>query len=221
MKAGIVLSGCGVRDGSEIHEAVLTMLHLDQAGTDMLCMAPAIDQHQVVNHLSNEACAGEHRNVLTEAARIARGDIRDMRDVHAADIDALIFPGGFGAALNLCSFAADGPNCRVNVQVERLLMEMLDARKPVGALCIAPVIIARVAGSSGRSVQLTIGSDPEVARAIETMGARHIDCAVDTAVVDREHRVVTSPAYMLAGSISEVSKSAQALVSGIMELAAP
>jgi enhancing lycopene biosynthesis protein 2 len=144
-----------------------------------------------------------------------------MGGVDAADIDALVFPGGFGAALNLCTFAADGPACRVNPQVERLLLEMLDARKPVGALCIAPVLIARVAGSTGRQVQLTVGTDPDVARAIQAMGARHVDCAVDQAVIDREHRVVSSPAYMLAGSISEVYKSARALVQGIMELAAP
>lgn len=218
MKVCIVLSGCGVMDGSEIHEAVLTMLSLDRAGAEILYAAPATEQLQVVNHCTSEVQPGETRNMLVEAARISRGDIRDLAGIGAADADAVIFPGGFGAAKNLCSFARDGADCSVHAQAGRIIREMLEARKPIGALCIAPVLVARVAGESGRRIQVTIGSDPEVAAAIEAMGAVHVPCSVDRAVIDENHRVVTAPAYMLAQRISEVSASAEAVVSGIAGL---
>ncbi len=219
MKAGIVFSGCGVMDGTEIHEAVLTMLCLDRAGAEVVCMAPDAEQMHVVNHLTNEPEAAEHRSMLLEGARIARGSIRDMAAVGAADIDVLLFPGGFGAAKNLCTFAVDGADCRVNGQAQRLISEMLDAGKPLGALCIAPVLIARVAGALGRAVQVTVGNDAEVADAVNRMGAVHVSCTVDNAVVDTAHRVATSPAYMLASGIAEVALSAEAVVAAVMDLA--
>ncbi|MFC1591935.1 isoprenoid biosynthesis glyoxalase ElbB [Thermodesulfobacteriota bacterium] len=218
MKAGVVLSGCGVMDGSEIHEAVLTMLCLDRQGLETVCMAPNENQADVVNHLTNAAAAGETRNILQESARIARGAVTDMAGIQAADIDLLIFPGGFGAAKNLCSFAADGAGCRVAPEAERLIIAMADAGKPIGALCIAPVLIARVLGGRGQRVQVTIGSDPGVAKAINAMGAEHVECPVNEAVIDRACRVATAPAYMLAKSIKDVADSAEALVRGLLEL---
>ena len=218
MKTGVVLSGCGVMDGSEIHEAVLTLLCLDQSGSEILCMAPHIEQSQVVNHLSNEVMDSENRNILLESARIARGSIHNIASIHADDIDALVFPGGFGAAKNLCSFADDGPDCRVNPETERLICEMLDAKKPIGALCIAPVLIAKVAGKRGLAVKVTIGRDPDTSHAIKAMGAVHEECPVNRAVIDTTHKIVTSPAYMLAQSIKEVSESVHALVQGILQL---
>lgn len=205
-------------DGSEIHEAVLTMLSLDRAGAELICAAPASDQFHVVNHCTNAVQAGEIRNMLIEAGRISRGNIRDLAGVSAADADAVFFPGGFGAAKNLCSFARDGATCSVHPQAGRIIREMLDARKPIGALCIAPVLIARVAGAIGRRVQVTIGNDPEVAAAIEAMGAVHVPCPVDRAVIDEDHRVVTAPAYMLAQNISAVAASAEAAVTAIAGL---
>jgi enhancing lycopene biosynthesis protein 2 len=153
--------------------------------------------------------------MLLESARIARGSIVAFDRLRACDIDALIFPGGFGAVRNLCTFADDGPQCSVRPDVESLILEMVRARKPLGALCIAPVLLARVLGAGGMPVEVTIGNDRGVAGAIAAMGARHVDCAVDRAVVDERCRVVTSPAYMLAAGIGDVYKSAGALVDGI------
>jgi enhancing lycopene biosynthesis protein 2 len=220
MKAGIVLSGCGVKDGSEIHEAVLTMLHLDRIGAQIVCAAPDDEQSEVVNHVSGQACTGERRNMLRESARIARGSIVALDCLKAADIDALIFPGGFGAARNLCTFADDGPQCTVRPDVERLILEMVQSGKPLGALCIAPVLLARVLGGRGKPVEVTVGNDAGVAGAIVAMGARHVACPVDQAVTDCEYRVVTSPAYMLATGIHDVSASAGALVAAVAKLCA-
>lgn len=218
MRAGIVLSGCGVKDGSEIHEAVLTMLHLDRGGAQIVCAAPEDDLVQVVNHISGETCPAEQRSMLLESARIARGSIIALDQLGADDIDVLIFPGGFGAARNLCSFADEGPQCSVRADVERLVLGMVQARKPMGALCIAPVLLARVLGAHGMPVEVTVGTDRGVAEAIAAMGARHVDCPVDRAVVDTTYRVATSPAYMLAAGIHEVYRSAGALVDAVAKL---
>jgi len=163
-KVGVVLSGSGVFDGAEIHEATLTLLFLDKAGAEIICMAPNIDQMHVVNHIKGEA-TGEKRNVLVESSRIARGAIKDMKEVKAGDLDALIFPGGFGAAKNLCDFAFKQENCQVNQDVERIIQEMYDAGKPQGFICIAPVLAARVLGSFHPC--LTIGNDPSTAALLE------------------------------------------------------
>src|SRR5512133_2943461 len=157
-KIGVILSGCGVNDGSEIHEAVITLLAIDRAGAEAICMAPDIEQMQVVNHLTGTPVAGEKRNVLVESARIARGKIRNLKEVKGNEIDALILPGGFGAAKNLCDFALKGAACAVNPEVERLLREVHQAGKPIGALCIAPALVARILGKEQPTV--TIGTDP-------------------------------------------------------------
>ena len=154
-KIGVILSGCGVNDGSEIHEAVLTLLAIDKHGAEAVCMAPDMEQADVIDHLAGKP-ASEKRNVLVESARIARGNIRSLKDVKAADIDAVVLPGGFGAAKNLSTFAKDGPGCKVQGDVERLLKEMHEAGKPIGALCIAPAVLAKALGS--KKPRLTIGS---------------------------------------------------------------
>lgn len=218
MKTCIVLSGCGVKDGSEIHESVLTMLHLDQAGSEIICAAPDLNQMDVINHVTDKAMASEQRNILVESARIARGDIAALSSISADGIDALVIPGGFGAAKNLCDFAVQGPECRVQPDLEKLILDMVKAKKPIGALCIAPVIIARVLGKNNRKVKLTIGKDTATAEKINAMGATHVNCPVHQSVIDEEFRVVTSPAYMLAGSIKEVSESAKSLVNGLVKL---
>lgn len=203
-KIGVILSGCGVYDGSEIHEAVITLLAIDRAGAEAVCMAPNIEQMHVINHLVGEPAEGESRNVLVESARIARGDIRDIADVSVKDFDALILPGGFGAAKNLCNFAVKGPDCDVNPEVARLIKDVVAAQKPLAAVCIAPALLAKVLGPVN-SPALTIGDNEEVAGALTKMGATHIQCPVKEAVVDRENKIVSSPAYMLAGSISEAA----------------
>ncbi|MDF1579305.1 MAG: isoprenoid biosynthesis glyoxalase ElbB [Desulfuromonadales bacterium] len=214
-KIGVVLSGCGVYDGSEIHEAVITLLAIDRAGAEAVCMAPDIAQLHVVNHLSGEPVAGECRNVLVESARIARGKIKNMADVTINDFDALIFPGGFGAAKNLCDFAVNGTDCTVNPEVERLVTATLAARKPLAAVCIAPALIARIVGDQ---TQLTIGTDADTGSAIDTMGGRHVNCPVREFVIDTEHKIVSTPAYMLAGRISEAADGIEKTVRALINL---
>lgn len=219
LRVGVVLSGCGVFDGAEIHESVITLLALDRAGAQALCMAPDVPQLHVVNHLTGEVVAGEQRNVLVEAARIARGSIRDMASVEAAEVDALILPGGFGAAKNLCDFALKGADCKVHPEVARVVRAVHAAGKPVGAVCIAPALLAKLLGDE--KPRVTIGTDRDTAAAIESMGACHVDCDVRGTVVDRERRVVTTPAYMLAQSISEAAAGIEKLVREVLELARP
>ena len=217
-KVGVVLSGCGVYDGSEIHEAVLTLLALDRAGVDIVCMAPDTEQMHVVNHLTGEEVPGEKRNVLVEAARIARGDIKALSDVQAADLDAVIFPGGFGAAKNLCDFAVKGPDCSVHPEVARLVREIVKAKKPLAAICIAPAMVSRVLGNEKLAHKLTIGTDEETGAALQQMGSEHVACPVREFVVDRENKIVSTPAYMLAGRISEAADGIEKTVKALLEM---
>ena len=208
----VVLSGCGVYDGAEIHEAVLTLLAIDRRGCASQCFAPDMPQRDVVNHLTGQQ-ANESRNVLVESARIARGRIRNLTAFNPADFDALVIPGGFGAAKSLSSFAEDGPDCLVHPSVERAIKGMVAAGKPICALCIAPTILARVMGE----VEVTIGSDAGTAAAIEQMGGRHRNAGHGQVVVDRARRVVTSPCYMLEGSISQIADGADAAIAALLE----
>jgi enhancing lycopene biosynthesis protein 2 len=216
-KVGVLLSGCGVQDGSEIHEAVCTMLALDRAGADIVCLAPNREQGAVVDHLKGRP-VGEKRNVLVESARIARGEIRDVAAVGPADLDALILPGGFGAAKNLSSFADAGEKAQADPAVAALLRGMHQAKKPIGALCIAPAVLA---AALGRDVhpELTIGDDPGTARKLEGMGAKHVTTDATGVVVDRKNKIVTTPCYMLATRISEVAEGAEKAVRALLEMA--
>jgi enhancing lycopene biosynthesis protein 2 len=214
-KIGVVLSGCGVFDGSEIHEATLALLAIDRAGCQAVCMAPNVE-FPVTNHLTKEA-SGESRNILVESARIARGNILDIAGVKAADLDAIVFPGGFGAAKNLCDFATKGAAASINPEVARLLQEMAAASKPIGAICIAPVVIAAVLGKQ-LAATVTIGTDSGTAAEIEKTGAKHQECPVHEIVVDRKNKIVTTPAYMLATRISEVADGIDKCVKEVVSL---
>ena len=214
-KIGVVLSGCGVMDGSEIHEAVLTLLAIAGESAEAVCMAPNAEQHHVVNHLTQQEMK-EKRNVLVESARIARGKIKDLKDVKAKDVDALIFPGGYGAAKNLSTFAFDGPDCKVDPEVARLAREVHEAGKPIGAICISPALIAKI--FQGKSVKLTVGTDPETAGAVQKMGHEHIACGVSETCVDLKNRIVTTPAYMLAQNIAEAYAGIKKLVAEVLRL---
>ena len=215
-KIGVLLSGCGVFDGAEIHEAVITLLALDRAGAEIVCMAPDIDQYHVINHFTQEV-TDEKRNVLVESARIARGEIRNLKDVRASDIDGLIIPGGFGAAKNLSDFAIKGPDASVNPEVQRLLDELVSANKPVGALCIAPATLTKAL--SGKNPEVTIGNDQGTADVIESMGGVHKVCAVDMIHVDENNSLVTTPAYMLGPGIKDVAAGIEKVVAKVVELA--
>ncbi len=216
-KVGVLLSGCGVFDGAEIHEAVLTLLALDQRNATAVCCAPNINQSTVIDHLTQEPMR-ETRNVLREAARIARGAIRDVATVKASEIDALILPGGFGAAKNLSDFADRGANCTVQPAVERLVGECLAQSKPVGAICIAPATLAAIAGRRAIKARLTIGNDVNVAKAIIALGCYHEDQPVTEITVDADHKVVTTPAYMLGRGPAEVYEGIRKLVDKILAM---
>ena len=218
IKVGVILSGCGFQDGAEIHESVLSLLALDRAGAAVSCFAPDVPQAQVVNHLTGEA-AEETRNVLVESARIARGEIEDVAKCRVDELDAVVLPGGFGAALNLCTFATEGPEASVHPEVARVVREAHAAGKPIGAICIAPGLIARVLGGSAPA--LTIGNDAGTAGAIEACGATHKECPVDEFVVDEANKIVTTPAYMLGPTIRHVAAGIEKCVSEVLRLAAP
>ncbi|BAE52918.1 isoprenoid biosynthesis glyoxalase ElbB [Paramagnetospirillum magneticum] len=211
----VVLSGCGVYDGAEIHEAVLTLLAIDRLGGAYQCFAPDRAQMHVVNHLTGQEAAGESRNVLVEAARIARGAIKPLTAFSPADFDAMIFPGGFGAAKNLCTFATQGAECTVDPDTEAAVKAMAAAAKPMGALCIAPALMARIFGNG---IDVTIGNDDGTAKAIEAMGAKHTQAAHGGVVVDKARKVVTSPCYMLDSSISQIADGAENTVKALLTL---
>ncbi|MDO7895681.1 isoprenoid biosynthesis glyoxalase ElbB [Pseudomonas citrulli] len=213
-KIAVILSGCGVYDGAEIHESVITLLRLDQRGAQVQCFAPDIAQLHVINHLTGEEMP-ETRNVLVESARIARGDVKDLREARAEDFDALIVPGGFGAAKNLSNFAVEGAGCTVQPQVLALAEAFAEAGKPVGLICISPALAAKIYGPG---VLCTIGNDADTAAAVTRMGGTHEDCAVTDIVEDTARRLVTTPAYMLAKSISEAASGINKLVDRVLEL---
>lgn len=215
-KVAVILSGCGVYDGAEIYESVITLLRLDQRGVEVQCFAPNVTQHHVINHLTGEEMP-ESRNVLVEAARIARGAIKDLREADADDFDALIVPGGFGAAKNLSDFAISGAQATVQPDVLALAQAFAAAKKPVGLICIAPALAAKIFGPG---VICTIGNDADTAAALTAMGAQHEDCAVDDIVEDPQHKLVTTPAYMLAKSVSEAASGINKLVDRVLELSA-
>jgi enhancing lycopene biosynthesis protein 2 len=218
VKVGVVLSGCGVYDGSEISEAVLTLLALDRLGATAVCLAPNVEQEGVVNHRTGKPEEAT-RNVLDEAARIARGKIQDVARVKAADLDAVILPGGFGAARNLCNFATAGSRAKVEPGVARLLRDMHKARKPIAAWCIAPAVLAAALRDERVHPKVTIGSDEKTAKALEEMGAKHVVCPVEEFRVDEEQRIVTTPAYMYDAKIGEVAEGIERAVKELVRLA--
>jgi enhancing lycopene biosynthesis protein 2 len=210
-KFAVVLAGCGVFDGAEIHEANLTLLAIAQQGATYDIFAPDINQFHVINHLTHQEMP-EKRNVLVESARIARGQIRPLSQFSAASHDALIFPGGFGAAKNLSTVAFDGPNAKVNPDVEAAVKAMHRAGKPIGALCIAPAVIARILGN----VEVTIGNDPGTASTIEKMGGKHVKSTHGEVVADKKNKIFTTPCYMLDATIVDIYLGATNIVSEIL-----
>ena len=217
-RVGVLLSGCGYLDGSEIHEAVLTLLALSKHGAQALCLAPDIAQHHVVNHLTGQEVSGESRNVLVESARIARGAINNLRDIEKLHLDALIVPGGYGAAKNLSNFAFKGEWCDVHEEVIEALTAFHKSGKPIGFLCIAPVLAAKLFGNE--DVEVTIGNDAATAASIEAMGARHINCVVTKAHISKPHNIVSTPAYMLDASLADIATGIEQLVSDLLTLIA-
>jgi len=212
-KFAVFLAGCGVYDGSEIHEAVSVLLAIDKMGDKYQCFAPDIQQYHVINHLTGEV-ENEKRNVLAEAARIARGNVKKLTLFDPDEFDAVVIPGGFGVAKNLCTFAFDGPDCLVNPETETAIITAHEAGLPIGVLCIAPVLIAKVLGKG----VLTIGNDDGTANAVETLGALHQITTDDEIVIDKENKIVSSPCYMLDSPIHIVAKGAENVIKALYEL---
>ena len=217
-KVAVLLSGCGVKDGSEIHEAACALLAIKRAGADYFCFAPNKPQRDVVDHLKS-APTGERRNVLVESARIARGEIRDLASFDASDFDALVIPGGFGSAKNLSDYAVKGAAATPDPGFAAAVRAMHAAGKPVGAICITPAAVASIFRGTGVSPTLTIGTDPGTVADIEAMGSRHVECPPTDCVVDEKNRIVTTPAYMSAAHIGEVFEGVSKLVEEVLRLA--
>lgn len=212
-KFAVVLAGSGVYDGSEIQEAVLTLLAIAKAGASYQCFAPNIYQYHVVDHSSGKETK-ESRNVFVESARIARGNILKLQEFDPSEFDAIIFPGGFGVAKNLCTFAIDGPDCLVNPVVEQAIKKSIKAQLPIGALCIAPALLAKVVGKS----KLTIGTDTKTAAAIESLGAIHQNTLGADVVIDHQNKIVSSPCYMHNTTIDVVAQGAENAIQALFSL---
>lgn len=212
-KIAVVLSGCGVFDGAEIHEATLSLYAIKKNGADYEIFAPDIKQHHVINHLTGEEM-NESRNVLVESARIARGNIKAVSEFSAADFDGLLFPGGFGAAKNLSDWAFNGVNSKVLSEITEMIKEMVNARKPIAALCISPVLLAKIFND----VKLTIGQDTETIKALETLGAKHENTSHGEVIIDEKYKILTTPCYMLNANIVQIGEGADNIVKAMLKL---
>ena len=204
-KVAVILSGCGFLDGAEIHEAVMTLYALQKLGVETICYAPDIEQSDVINHLTRQPVPNEVRNVLIESARIARGNITDLAKFDPTSVDAMVLPGGFGAAKNLSNFASEGADCSINPDVEAAIKGMILLNKPVAALCISPAVVTRLYDNP----TITIGHDADTALTLETMGANHETTGHGEVVVDRKNKLVTTPCYMLDATVPDIARGAE------------
>jgi enhancing lycopene biosynthesis protein 2 len=209
----VILSGCGNKDGAEIHESVMTLWAIHKHGAEYQCFAPDIPQHHVLNFITGQEMP-ESRNVLIESARIARGNIKNLKDYEPMDYDGLIMPGGLGVAKNLSTFAFEGPGCSVNEDVIRAVQETAAQKKPIGALCIAPAIVAKILGN----ITVTIGQDAGTETALIKMGATHKQTTHGEITIDKEHKIVTTPCYMLDARVDQIGTGAENLVRALLEM---
>ena len=216
-KVGVVLAGCGAQDGAEIHESVITLLALDRAGAEVQIMAPDMDQFHVINHFNGDTMEPA-RNILVESSRIARGNIVPAATVSGDQFDALIFPGGTGMAKNIFDYAMTGPECTVISDIERLVREIIEAGKPLGAICIAPVMVAKVLQKMGRSGKVTGGCSEQITADIHSMGIETESAGADEIVVDEKNKIVSTPAYVEAKSIKESAEGIEKLITKVLEM---
>jgi enhancing lycopene biosynthesis protein 2 len=214
-QVGVILAGCGFLDGAEIYESVLTLLNLDRQGVRYQCLAPDSQQMHVVNHLTGEP-TDEKRSVLVEAARLARGSIKPLDNSWIGKLDAFIFPGGFGAAKNYCDYAVKGDDCSMNPLVESFMNACVESKKPVGVICIAPLVFARALKGSNIHPTLTIGDSKDAAASVEKFGSKHKNCPVTEIVIDHENRIVSTPAYMYNTHIADVAQGIEKLVNQVI-----
>lgn len=213
-KIAVILSGCGVYDGAEIQEATLTMYAIVKAGSEYQVFAPNVLQHHVINHITGKEM-NEKRNVLVESARIARGNVKPLNELNMKDFDAVIFPGGFGVAKNLSDFAFKGENLTINKEVEAVIKQSIEMQKPIGALCIAPVLLAKIV----KNVKLTLGDENDpAAQAVKKLGVKHVATKHGDVVVDEKYKIVTTPCYMLDANIAQIGEGAENAVKTIIAM---
>ena len=225
MKVGVLLSGCGVYDGAEIQESILTLLAIEEIGATFTCISIDADQHHVVNHLTGEEMP-EKRNMMVEAARIARGAVKEIKSIQPADIDALVIPGGFGSAKNFTTWAFDGPNGTIRDDVKLLLVNMINVGKPIVALCVSPVVLAKAFEGSSVKLNLTIGSSAEDSPyeipmfevGLQATGAKTAEKTIREILVDRENKVITAPCYMMEASVLEIRNNIKQAIEALKEL---
>lgn len=224
-KIGVLLSGNGVYDGSEIHESVFTLLAIDENKGEAVCMAPNVEQHHVVNHITGDEM-DEKRNVLVEAARIARGAISDLAEVKASDFDALVIPGGFGAAKNLTKWAFSGPDGDIDPEVKRIINEFVVAQKPIVGLCMGPTVIAKALEGANLNERLTVGTTSEaspyeiatISAGMEKTGAVAEMKSIREISVDAKNRIITAPCYMMEASITDVRTNIKEAIDKLFDL---
>ncbi len=225
MKIGVLLAGCGVYDGSEIHEAVFTLLALTQRGAEIVCMAPDIDQHHVIDHLTGNE-TNEKRNVLTESARIARGEIQSLSDVNADELDGLVVPGGFGAAKNLNKWAISGPEGEILPQVTSLILKMVKGKKPLAGLCMGPTVISKALEGTEIKATLTVGSTETaspydiagISSGMESIGSKVVMRTLDGIAIDEDNLIVSAPCYMMEGSIADIHDNIQEAIEQFLSM---
>lgn len=214
----VILAGCGAKDGAEIHESVLTLLAIDKEGAKYECAAPNKKQHHVLNFITDEEMP-EERNIMIEASRISRGKVRDLATIGMNDYDALILPGGFGVAKNLCSFAFDGTKAKVDPEVKRIINEAYDQKKPIGAICISPALVALSLAEKNPNITLTLGTDDHSNKMLNEIGVKSKDCLTTAFIKDEENRIACSPAYMHGNSrISELEQGISQCVKSVIEM---
>lgn len=225
MKIGVLLSGCGVYDGAEIQEAIFTLLAIEEMGAEPVCISIDKNQHHVVNHLNGEEM-NESRNMLVESARIARGNIKNINDIQPSDIDALVIPGGFGSAKNLTKWAFDGANGEILPEAKLLLVNLFNIGKPIVALCVSPVVVAKALEDAGINVNLTIGSNKEASpydiegfsQGIQSCGATTEMKTVKEILIDKENKIISAPCYMMEASMLEVRNNIKQAILALEKL---
>lgn len=217
-KIAVVLAGCGVKDGSEIHEAVATLLAIKRNNAEYICFAPNKEQYQVIDHIKNSNVKNENRNMMIESARIARGEIKDLNKYNPEDFDALVFPGGLGVAKNLFTYAVDGVDCKIDPLVEKKILDTREKDKPIGAICISPLLIARALRDSNLKPKVTVGNQEELMESVKAMGAIPIEKKVDEIYYDEVNKIVSTPAYTIGKDIAEVASGIEKLVKKVIEI---
>lgn len=225
MKVGLLLSGCGVYDGAEIQESLFSMLAIEEIGAEVVAISINENQHHVVNHLTGEEMS-ESRNMLVEAARITRGNVTDIEQLSVDTIDALVIPGGFGSAKNFTKWAFEGPAGNIHPTVKKLILGIVNAKKPLVALCVSPVVVAKALEGSAVHANLTIGSTAETSpydingfsQGLESTGALTSMKTIREINIDRENKIITAPCYMMDASMLEVRKNIQQAIQALKEL---